>query len=280
VTGTKGRCRPVSDKIRSVKTQRRKLPQKAGIQDHILGGGRVKKAASKTKKARAKKTGAKKTKKTAKSTPAKERRLPMDETVKTHKHASPAKEAAPSGSTKPAPRSSEAETGGESIDKVREILFGSQVRDFEKRMSDFENRLQQQVSVLSSDTRKRFDSLESYIKKEMASLIEQLETERDQRNKSLKALSKRLDETDKNLAASEEKSTKAQRELRQQILEQSKTLRDEGRKQHGELSTALDKASKQLRTDKTNRSDLAALLVDMAMRLDQGMGVQLDRKQK
>ena len=240
----------------------------------------MKKAASKTKRAGAKKTGAKKTKKTAKSTSAKERRLPMDETVKTHKNASPAKEAAPSRSTKRAQRSLEAEAGGESIDKVREILFGSQVRDFEKRMSDFENRLEQQISVLSSDTRKRFDSLESYIKKEMASLIDQLETERDQRNKSLKALSKRLDETDKNLAAFGEKSTKARRELRQQILEQSKTLRDEGRKQHDELSTALDKASKQLRTDKTSRSDLAALLVDMAMRLDQRMGVQLDSKQK
>jgi len=204
----------------------------------------------------------------------------MDETVKAHKDVSPLKEAAPSNSAKLSQRSLEAATGGESIEKVREILFGSQVRDFEKRFSVLEDRLRKEVSALTAEISKRFDSLENYVKKEVASLGEQLKTEQNIRTKSVKELSRRLDSTDKDLAELDDKSTAAQRDLRQQILEQSKTLRDEGRKQHKELSTALDKATGQLRIDKTNRSDLAALLVDMAMSLNQGTGAGLDVKKK
>jgi len=58
---------------------------------------------------------------------------------------------------------------GESIDKVRDILFGAQVRDFERRFSALERHLRNEVSDLSSAMSKRFDSLESYIEEEFAS---------------------------------------------------------------------------------------------------------------
>jgi len=198
----------------------------------------------------------------------------MDDTAKAHKGSSP------SSSTKLSGRSFEAAAGGESIEKVRDILFGAQVRDFEKRFSNLETHLRKEVGALSSEMSKRFDSLEKYVKKELASLGEQFRAEQNLRAKSVKELSRRLDNTDKDLADLEDKSTTAQRDLRQQILEQSKTLRSESRKQHKELSTALDKATEQLRVDKTNRSDLASLLVDMAMSLNQGTGAALDIKKK
>ena len=198
----------------------------------------------------------------------------MDDTAKAHK------DSAPSSSTKLSQRSFEAAAGGESIEKVRDILFGAQVRDFEKRFRTLESHLRKEVGALSSEMSKRFDSLEKYIKKEIASLEEQFKTEQNLRGKAVKELSRRLDNTDKDLEELEDKSTTAQRELRQEILEQSKTLRGEGRKQHKELSTALEKATEQLRVDKTNRSDLATLLVDMAMSLNQGTGAGLDIKKK
>jgi hypothetical protein len=235
----------------------------------------VKKTASKKKK-----VVAKKSKRSAKRTSEKERRLPVDSTTKTRKAVSSGKESGPSGSTELSQRSLEAATGGESIEKVREILFGSQVRHIEKRFSVLEDRLRKEVGALTAEISKRFDSLETYVKKEVVSLGEQFKTEQNLRAKSVKELSRRVDNTDKDLADLEDKSTTAQRELRQQILEQSKTLRNESRKQHKELSAALDKATEQLRTDKTNRSDLAALLVDMAMSLNQGTGAALDIKKK
>ncbi len=228
----------------------------------------MKKTASKKKK----KVVAKKSKRSAKPTSKKERRLPVDSTTKTRKAAS--------GSTKVSQEAFEAATGGESIEKVREILFGSQVRHIEKRFSVLEDRLRKEVGALTAEISKRFDSLETFVKKEVASLGEQFKMEQNLRAKSVKELSRRLDNTDKDLADLEDKSTAAQRELRQQILEQSKTLRDEARKGHKDLSTALDKATGQLRVDKTNRSDLAALLVDMAMSLNQGTGASLQVKKK
>lgn len=58
---------------------------------------------------------------------------------------------------------------GESIDKVRDILFGAQVRDFERRFSALEKHLRNEVSDLSSAMSKRFDSLESYLEEEFES---------------------------------------------------------------------------------------------------------------
>lgn len=62
------------------------------------------------------------------------------------------------------------------IDKVRDILFGAQMRDYEKRFARLEERLQKATSDLKDDLKKRFDSLESYVKKEGESLIDQLRT--------------------------------------------------------------------------------------------------------
>jgi hypothetical protein len=235
----------------------------------------VKKTASKKKK-----VVAKKSKRSAKQSSKKERRLPVDSTTKTRKAASSGKGGGQSGSAKVPQEVFEAATGGESIEKVREILFGSQVRHIEKRFAVLEDRLRKEVGALTAEISKRFDSLETFVKKEVASLGEQFKMEQNVRGKSVKELSRRLDNADKDLAELEDKSTAAQRELRQQILEQSKTLRDEARKGHKDLSTALDKATGQLRIDKTNRSDLAALLVDMAMSLNQGTGASLQVKKK
>ena len=57
--------------------------------------------------------------------------------------------------------------GGESLDKVRDILFGSQSREYEKRFARLEERLIKEAADLRVDLKKRFDTLEIYIKKEI-----------------------------------------------------------------------------------------------------------------
>ena len=56
---------------------------------------------------------------------------------------------------------------GASIEQNRDILFGAQIRDFEKRFARVEERLIREVTSLRDESRKRFDSLESYIGKEV-----------------------------------------------------------------------------------------------------------------
>jgi hypothetical protein len=59
-----------------------------------------------------------------------------------------------------------------------------------------------------------------------------------------------------------------QRELRQQIMVQSTTLRDELLEKSRELSESFGRAIQELRIEKTDRGALAALLTEVAMRLN------------
>ncbi len=67
--------------------------------------------------------------------------------------------------------------------------------------------------------------------------------------------------------ALDEQTSKAQRELRQQMLEQHQRLSEEIRRRTEDLLATLTRESQALRADKTDRSTLAALLNEMAMRL-------------
>lgn len=175
---------------------------------------------------------------------------------------------------KPNPTEAETDelTGGGSVDKIREILFGIQMRDYEKRFVRLEERLLKEATDLRDETKQRFDSLELYIKHELEALAERLVAEQNARTDSLEQLSKGVKDTfravDKKTAQMDEQTAKGQRELRQHLLDQSKTLSDDVRQKHSELLTALEREATELRTDKTDRSALAALFTEVAMRLN------------
>ncbi|HVG34350.1 MAG TPA: hypothetical protein VM911_14870 [Pyrinomonadaceae bacterium] len=162
--------------------------------------------------------------------------------------------------------------GGGNIDKIRDILFGVQMRDYEKRFARLEERLIKEAADLRDETRKRFDALELYIKQEFESLTERLTIEQNTRGEAVETLSLGITDTarafEKRTAQMDEQSSKSQRELRQQILDQSKSLNDEIRQKYEELTAALQREAAELRTDKTDRSALAALFTEVAMRLN------------
>ena len=172
------------------------------------------------------------------------------------------KETAPSGA---------AAAGGANLEKIRDILFGAQVDDFEKKFARLEQRLLKETSDSRAETKKRFDSLESFIRKEVESLADRLKGEQEERSDAGKEISRELRETakalEKKLASLDEQTTRSQRELRQQILDQSKALTEEIRTRIRESATALSKELKELRAEKTDRTALAGLFTDAAMRL-------------
>lgn len=162
--------------------------------------------------------------------------------------------------------------GGESLDKVRDILFGSQSREYEKRFARLEERLLKEAADLRDELRKRFDSLEVYTKKEVDSLAARLKTEQEQRTEATKELSRDLKETsrafEKKTGQLDEQLTASQRELRQQILDQSKSISDEIRKKYEAMTASLEHATGELRDEKTDRAALASLFMEVAMRLN------------
>ncbi len=161
---------------------------------------------------------------------------------------------------------------GGNIDKIREILFGGQMRDYTKRFSRLEERLLKETADLRDDTKRRFDALEMFVKQELETLGYRLKVEQGERDESVQALSRDLKDSSKalerKLVQMDEQTSRGQSDLRQQILNQSKSLSDEIRQKYEELSAALEREAMELRTDKTDRSALAALFTEVAMRLN------------
>ena len=157
------------------------------------------------------------------------------------------------------------------IDKVRDLLFGSQLREMDRRFARLEERLVKETNQLRADLQLRLEALEVYARKETDSLGDQLRAEHEDRVEAHGNLARELKETAKGLerrtTALDDQSSKGQRELRQQLLEQHQRLTEDLRRRTDDLLATLTREAQALRTDKTDRSALAALLNEMAMRL-------------
>jgi hypothetical protein len=158
------------------------------------------------------------------------------------------------------------------IDKIRDILFGVQMRDYEKRFTRLEERLLKESQDLRDETRRRFDSLEAFVKSEFAAVTDRLQSEQRTRDESVQSLSRDLQETGKalerKLTQFDDQTTRTQRDLRQQILDQSKSLSDEIRQKYEELSALLEREVAELGNAKTDRASLASLFSELSLRLN------------
>ncbi|MBT5829392.1 MAG: hypothetical protein HOH77_04270, partial [Candidatus Latescibacteria bacterium] len=72
------------------------------------------------------------------------------------------------------------ETSG-NLGQVRDILFGSQMRDYDKRFARVEERIVSDIQSLKDDVRNQFESLETFVNKEVESLIDRLKDEQADR---------------------------------------------------------------------------------------------------
>ena len=162
--------------------------------------------------------------------------------------------------------------GAGSLEKVRELLFGDQMRDSDRRLNRLEERLLKGHAELQDDMRRRFESLERFVKKEVESLAERLKAEQSSREEAMSGLSQALHDMlktfEKKTGQLDEQSAGAQREIRQQLMEQSKMLRDEFLEKSREMSEAFGRTIQELRVEKTDRLALANLLSEMALRLN------------
>jgi len=200
----------------------------------------------------------------------------------------------------PLPTEGELIPGG-NLDKVRNILFGAQSRDYERRFTRIEERFSKETADLRDDMRRRFDSLEATLKREIEELGDRIRSERNEREISVRDVSGQLKETtrqlqdrikaetndrsdalgdlagelrntangiERRISHLDEQSSKANRELRDMANEQARKLAEQLQQKTEELWAALSKTTGELRSDKTDRASLAALFTEVAMRLN------------
>ncbi len=164
-----------------------------------------------------------------------------------------------------------AEASGASVEKIRDILFGSQIKNYESRFSRLEDALARETAEIKDAMRRRLDSLEAFFKSETESLAARLKTERDEREELLNNISRELKASSAQLSKKildlDNKAAQDRSAARQELMAESRKLLDEIRQRNDSLSALLETRVQELRNSKTDRSALAALFVELAVRL-------------
>ena len=158
-----------------------------------------------------------------------------------------------------------------SLEQVRDILFGGQMRMVDARLHGLEARMQQEQLSLRTDFQREVTVLEESVKKSVTELGERLADERAKRAEDLKVLSSDLKELVKNLErrhqSLEEAASQADAELRDHLFTQGASQSAELAKTADRLSRQLDEFASSLRAEKLDTSALASGLTDLVNRL-------------
>ncbi len=163
----------------------------------------------------------------------------------------------------------------ENLDKVRDILFGGQMRAVESRLARIEERLLHEQKALKKDLEKQMANLESDAKRELSALGEKLNAEQARRGDEVKAVGTELKSSfkslDKRLAKLDEATSTADAELRTQLLEHTKAMSAQIKTLGDELMAELNRAVRELRAEKTDTASLIEVFSDVAVRLSEDL---------
>jgi hypothetical protein len=137
-------------------------------------------------------------------------------------------------------------TDAPGVDKIRELLFGNQMQDYDRRFSVME---------------------------ELESLANQIRHEQDLRAEADKELGRGLREQiqglEKQLSKVADQLANQDRDFTERLSHESQTLREESRRRTDETRAAIERMLAELMHVKTDRSLLAGLFVEIARCLNQ-----------
>jgi hypothetical protein len=170
-----------------------------------------------------------------------------------------------------APPATDGAPAPESLDKVRDILFGGQMRAVESRLQGLEERLLREQQTMRADFTKQLGAVESSAKRELEQLGEKLAAERAARIADLKTTGKELTDAlrglEKRHTKLEELSGTADAELRDGLLQHSRAVANEIERLSQRVTADLNREVLGLRTDKLDIASMSSLFTDMAGKL-------------
>ena len=159
----------------------------------------------------------------------------------------------------------------ENVDRIREILFGSQMREYAQRFVQLEERLIRETGDLKAEVRRRLDSLEAYTRQEVEALANRLSTERSERTEAGDRVSREFNDMvrslERRLIQSDEQVSKDLRELRQLTLERNRTLTDEVTQTIANAEMLQNRRLEELRASAVDRFAMANFLTELGLRI-------------
>ena len=190
-----------------------------------------------------------------------------------------------------------------SMEQVRELLMGTQLKDMENRLQRQEKRFLRELADVQESIKNRVESLENFMKSEAASLLhrlqeeqteraaairneeqeraESLKAEQHERNEALKKdradreaaigqlakeLAKREEALDRKLTALSGTLDATEQELRKLLLSENARLSEKVEEKYKDALRALNTTAAELRHDLVSRSSLSGLFTEAAIK--------------
>lgn len=163
-----------------------------------------------------------------------------------------------------------------SVDKIRDLLFGTQMQDYDRRFSNMEERFALRLRDIEAETSRNLGAFESNAKKQIESIAGQLREEKDLRAESDKDLERNLREQtqsiEKRVRQLSDQLGQLERDLADRITQESIAVREEIKRRNEETRQTIERMFSELSGVKTDRNLLAGLFVEVAKALNQDIG--------
>src|SRR5262245_62700258 len=164
------------------------------------------------------------------------------------------------------------------VDKIRDLLFGNQMQDYDRRFSKLEERFLQRFKDIESETARNLSANDLNAKKQVDSLASQLREEKDLRADADKEIERSLREQnqslEKRLRTLSDQVSQMERDFADRVAREVQSLHDEIRRRNDDIHQTMEKMFAELSNVKTDRSLLAGLFVEVAKCLNQDTGTK------
>ncbi|MCA9422833.1 MAG: hypothetical protein KC592_17575 [Nitrospira sp.] len=161
-----------------------------------------------------------------------------------------------------------------SLDKVRDILFGTQSREIEKRFAVLENRLLQESGLLRQELTRSVEDLKRQMNQEVLGLVEKLQQEENQRATNIQEMGHEVKAVEtqisKRISELTEHASNQFQAMGTEIEQQKHELIEQDQQAMSRMESQFQQAVNELKEDKTDRAALAEMLMEVAMRLKVG----------
>jgi DNA repair exonuclease SbcCD ATPase subunit len=168
------------------------------------------------------------------------------------------------------------------VDKIRDLLFGNQMQDYDRRFSKLEERFLQRFKDIESETARGLSAFEVNAKKQVESVASQLREEKDTRADADKEIDRTFREQnqalEKRMRAMSDQLSQLERDMANRLTEEMQSLREDIKRRNEDMQVLVERMFSELSNVKTDRNLLAGLFVEVAKCLNQDMGAKVAGK--
>lgn len=162
------------------------------------------------------------------------------------------------------------------VEKIRELLFGDQMQEYDRRFAKLERRFQDRLSEIGAEAARSIGVFETNAKRQVDSIAAQFREESEARVEADRELERAMREVsqtqERRLRLLTDQLAQMGRDMADSLTREIQSVREEMKRRHDDLRHMLEDALAEMSGVKTDRSLLAGLFLEVASCLGQDSG--------